>query len=67
MFTSPVGYGEFLRWQIATTTLKPGDLISTYTDIPDIPIRPKEGDAHPLGALPIGQYLPADTPAIIYD
>jgi len=48
------GYDEVLRWQIATTTLKPGDLISTYTDIPDIPIRPKEGDAHPLGALPIG-------------
>jgi len=48
------GYDEFLRWQLATDKLKPGDIISTYTDIPDIPIRPKEGDSHPLGALPIG-------------
>jgi len=48
------GYDEFMRWQIATTTMKPGDIISTYTDIPDIPIRPKEGDSHPLGALPLG-------------
>jgi len=48
------GYDEFMRWQIATSTLKPGDIIRTYTDIPVIPIRPNQGDAHPLGALPIG-------------
>ena len=34
--------------------LDQGDLIRTFTDIPDNPIRPKEGDSHPLGALPIG-------------
>ena len=31
-----------------------GDIIRTHTEIPVNPIRPKEGDAHPLGALPIG-------------
>jgi len=48
------GYGDKLRWQIATNKMKQGDLIRTFTDIPTNPIRPKEGDSHPLGALPIG-------------
>jgi len=48
------GYDEFMRWQIATANMKPGDIISSYTDIPDIPIRPELGDSHPLGALPLG-------------
>ncbi|XP_023327583.1 LOW QUALITY PROTEIN: 39S ribosomal protein L2, mitochondrial-like [Eurytemora carolleeae] len=48
------GYGTHLRYQIATKNMKQGDLIRTFTDIPDNPIRPKEGDSHPLGALPIG-------------
>lgn len=48
------GYADKMRWQIATNKIQQGDIIRTYTEIPDIPIRPKEGDAHPLGALPVG-------------
>jgi len=48
------GYGDHMRWQIATNKMNQGDIIRTHTEIPVNPIRPKEGDAHPLGALPIG-------------
>ena len=48
------GYGEKMRWQIATSSMEEGDLIKTSAKIPVNPIRPKEGDSHPLGALPIG-------------
>jgi hypothetical protein len=48
------GYGETMRWQIATSNMEPGDLIKTSGKIPKNPIRPKEGDSHPLGALPLG-------------
>nr|CAG4651296.1 EOG090X0COM [Simocephalus serrulatus]SVE94478.1 EOG090X0COM [Simocephalus serrulatus] len=46
--------GDKARYIIATTSMKVGDLISTSGHIPRIAIRPKEGDAHPLGALPVG-------------
>nr|CAG4648214.1 EOG090X0COM [Moina brachiata]SVE93240.1 EOG090X0COM [Moina brachiata] len=49
-----VAGGEQPRYIIATSSMKPGDLISTSGHIPRIAIRPKEGDAHPLGALPVG-------------
>lgn len=45
---------ERQRWIFATEGLKVGDIIRTYTDIPRNPIRAKEGDAHPVGALPTG-------------
>ena len=48
------GYDDKLRWQIATDKMKLGDLIRTFTTIPKNPIRPVEGDSHPLGALPMG-------------
>ena len=64
------GYGTHLRWQVATDQVcwkdtqlickliliqvKEGDLIRTHTAIPLNPIRPAEGDSHPLGALPMG-------------
>ena len=48
------GWQENLRWQIATDKMKLGDIIRTYTTIPKNPIRPVEGDSHPLGALPTG-------------
>ena len=48
------GYGEKMRWQIATSSMEIGDLIRTSGKIPPNPIRPKEGDSHPLGALPPG-------------
>jgi len=48
------GYSDKLRWQIATDKMKEGDIIRTHTAIPKNPIRPVEGDSHPLGALPSG-------------
>jgi len=48
------GYGDKLRWQLATSKMKEGDIIRSHTAIPTNPIRPVEGDSHPLGALPIG-------------
>jgi len=48
------GYQDKLRWQIATDKMKEGDIIRTFTTIPKNPIRPIEGDSHPLGALPTG-------------
>jgi len=48
------GWEDKLRWQLATDKMKEGDLIRTFTTIPVNPIRPVEGDSHPLGALPLG-------------
>jgi len=48
------GYDDKLRWQVATSKQQNGDLIRTFTDIPKNPVKPKEGDSHPVGALPIG-------------
>ena len=48
------GYGEKMRWQIATENMQVGDLIRTSARIPPNPVRPIEGDSHPLGALPVG-------------
>jgi len=48
------GYDDKIRWQVATSKLQNGDLIRTFTDIPINPVKPKEGDSHPVGALPIG-------------
>ena len=46
------GYQDKLRWQIATDKVKEGDIIRTFTTIPKNPIRPVEGESHPLGVLP---------------
>ncbi|KAG8232610.1 hypothetical protein J437_LFUL010733 [Ladona fulva] len=43
-----------MRYILATENMKPGDVIKTSNEIPRIPVRPNEGDAHPLGALPQG-------------
>ena len=48
------GYGDKLRWQLATTNMKAGDLIRSTTEIPDLTVKPLEGNCHPLGALPVG-------------
>jgi len=34
--------------------MQAGDIIRTFSDIPRNPVRPREGDSHPVGALPIG-------------
>lgn len=49
-----VGHGDQLKYIIATENMKRGDLIKTSRHIPRTPVRPKEGDSHPLGALPDG-------------
>ena len=46
------GYGNHMRWQIATANMKVGDLLTTTTKIPPNPVRPVEGNGYPLGALP---------------
>ncbi|XP_037934367.1 39S ribosomal protein L2, mitochondrial-like [Teleopsis dalmanni] len=49
-----VGVGDELKYIIATENMKAGDIIKTSRFIPRIPVRPNEGDAYPLGALPLG-------------
>ncbi|KAK5649289.1 hypothetical protein RI129_000318 [Pyrocoelia pectoralis] len=49
-----VGFGDKLKYILATQNMKPGDIIRTSCHIPRIPVRPCEGDAYPLGALPLG-------------
>ncbi|XP_051169762.1 39S ribosomal protein L2, mitochondrial [Leptopilina boulardi] len=49
-----VGSGNELKYIIASVNMKEGDIIRTSRHIPRMPVKPQEGDAHPLGALPIG-------------
>ena len=62
-----------LRWQIATSTMRTGDLITTTALIPDIPIKPATNNSYPVGALPIGtqisllqMYPESDYPDIMF-
>jgi len=47
-------YGSNMRWQVATDKMQAGDLITTTVKIPANPVKPVEGNAYPLGALPVG-------------
>ncbi|XP_026462075.1 39S ribosomal protein L2, mitochondrial-like [Ctenocephalides felis] len=49
-----VAVGDRLKYILATENMKAGDLIKTSCHIPRIPVRANEGDAYPLGALPVG-------------
>lgn len=49
-----VGTGKELKYILATENMKAGDIIKTSKFIPRIPVRANEGDAYPLGALPVG-------------
>ncbi|XP_024936341.1 39S ribosomal protein L2, mitochondrial [Cephus cinctus] len=53
-FVALVGTGRDLKYILATENMKPGDVIRTSCAIPRNPVRPAEGDAYPLGALPMG-------------
>ncbi|KAJ8910353.1 hypothetical protein NQ315_004969 [Exocentrus adspersus] len=53
-FVALVAYNDKLKYILATENMKAGDIIRTSSYIPRIPVRPNEGDAYPLGALPIG-------------
>ncbi|XP_002739307.1 large ribosomal subunit protein uL2m-like [Saccoglossus kowalevskii] len=46
--------GNHKRYITATVNMKPGDIIKTSGHIGRIAVSAYEGDAHPLGALPIG-------------
>lgn len=45
---------ERTRWILASHGVEVGDIIRTYSEVPRNPVRAKDGDAHPLGALPVG-------------
>ncbi|KAJ9590792.1 hypothetical protein L9F63_016178 [Diploptera punctata] len=52
-----VARGDELKYYIATENMKAGDIIKTSGYIPRIAVRPNEGDAYPLGALPMGIHV----------
>ncbi|XP_078596707.1 large ribosomal subunit protein uL2m-like [Branchiostoma floridae x Branchiostoma japonicum] len=49
-----VAGGTHKRYILATRNMQAGNLIRTYGEIPRMPVLAEEGDAHPVGALPIG-------------
>ncbi|OXU27681.1 hypothetical protein TSAR_011611 [Trichomalopsis sarcophagae] len=49
-----VGSGSELKYILSTINMKEGDILRTHKGIPRIPVLPNEGDAYPLGALPVG-------------
>uniref|UniRef100_UPI00398E3833 large ribosomal subunit protein uL2m n=1 Tax=Pristiophorus japonicus TaxID=55135 RepID=UPI00398E3833 len=49
-----VAGGSRKRWIIATENMEAGDMVKTSGQIGRMAVLAKEGDAHPLGALPIG-------------
>lgn len=53
-FIALVASGQEMKYILATENMKAGDIIRTSKAIPRIPVRAKEGDAYPLGALPAG-------------
>ncbi|KAF5401864.1 39S ribosomal protein L2 mitochondrial [Paragonimus heterotremus] len=53
-FLALVASGEVKRWIVATKNMQPGDIVRSHVEIPFIPVSPREGDAHPVGALPAG-------------
>ncbi|XP_053976562.1 39S ribosomal protein L2, mitochondrial [Hylaeus volcanicus] len=53
-FVALIGGGRDLRYILATQNMKAGDIIRTHRGIPRNYVRAFEGDAYPLGALPIG-------------
>ncbi|ODM87263.1 39S ribosomal protein L2, mitochondrial [Orchesella cincta] len=52
-----VGYADKLRYIIATENMKPGDIIKTSNEITKIAVRANEGDAYPLGSLPVNTII----------
>lgn len=50
---------ERKRWIFATQGIKEGDIIRSFSELPRNPVRAKDGDAHPIGALPNGTKIHA--------
>ncbi|CAG5118888.1 unnamed protein product [Candidula unifasciata] len=49
-----VAGGNRKRYILASENMKPGDLIMTSGKLTDRPVLAKEGDAYPIGSLPLG-------------
>lgn len=49
--------GDNVRWIPASDNILPGDIIRTHSELPRNPIKGKEGDAYPVGALQVGTLL----------
>ncbi|KAJ7341192.1 hypothetical protein JRQ81_005018 [Phrynocephalus forsythii] len=52
-----VAGGNRKRWIIATENMQPGDVIKNSGEIGRMSVLAKEGDAYPLGALPVGTLI----------
>ncbi|XP_051008831.1 39S ribosomal protein L2, mitochondrial [Acomys russatus] len=52
-----VAGGSRKRWIIATENMKAGDTILNSNHIGRMAVAAREGDAHPLGALPVGTLI----------
>lgn len=52
-----VAGGNKKRYIVASENMKAGDLIKTSGKVSAMPVRPSEGDAHPVGSLPIGTLI----------
>ncbi|XP_063047804.1 39S ribosomal protein L2, mitochondrial [Engraulis encrasicolus] len=52
-----VAGGNRKRWIIATENMEAGDLVKSSGVIGRMAVAAKEGDAHPLGALPVGTLI----------
>ncbi|XP_039388925.1 39S ribosomal protein L2, mitochondrial isoform X3 [Mauremys reevesii] len=52
-----VAGGTQKRWIIATENMQPGDLLKTSGHIGRMAVSANEGDAYPLGALPVGTLI----------
>ncbi|NWR60871.1 RM02 protein, partial [Bucorvus abyssinicus] len=52
-----VAGGNRKRWIIATENMQPGDMIKNSAQIGRMAVSANEGDAYPLGALPVGTLI----------
>uniref|UniRef100_K7F8N8 Large ribosomal subunit protein uL2m n=1 Tax=Pelodiscus sinensis TaxID=13735 RepID=K7F8N8_PELSI len=52
-----VAGGKRKRWIVATENMQPGDLLKTSGHIGRMAVSASEGDAYPLGALPVGTLI----------
>ncbi|XP_074845361.1 large ribosomal subunit protein uL2m [Carettochelys insculpta] len=52
-----VAGGKRKRWIIATENMQPGDVLKTSGHIGRMAVSANEGDAYPLGALPVGTLI----------
>ncbi|KAL8559193.1 hypothetical protein ACOMHN_048440 [Nucella lapillus] len=52
-----VAGGNRKRYILATQNMKPGDLIKTSGKLTRMAVRAAEGDAHPVGSLPLGAVI----------